>query len=115
MVEDIKALRAIVEAMGLTGTSSQQPNTNWRNHDFFQILVCWLNPAQIAALAKCSKFGWKMSKVVYTAATVEPRACAIAMTSNGCAAWLLPDGTIDRAQNGRKTAYLRGDWKSVTL
>lgn len=80
-----------------------------RNFSFLQLFTVYVSDAQMAALAKAAKYGWKASKIVYSR-NPEVTDCAIALYAKDCTAWMLPDGTIERAKVGAKTAYLKRDW-----
>ncbi len=84
---------------------------NAKDFAFLQIFTCYVSDAQMVALTKAAKYGWKVSKIVFNHG--EPD-CAIAMHANGCAAWMMPDGSIDRAKPGVRRAYLDRNWKEST-
>ena len=86
------------------GVDSEASN---RNFAFLQLFTIKVSEAQIVALTKAAKFGWKATKIVYKPME---EVCAIALCSGDTAAWMMPDGTIQRAPNGKKTAYLPKDW-----
>lgn len=66
---------------------------------------------QIATFAKLYKLGWYIGKVVTHRVTGK---VAFAVSAVGCAAWVTPDGSLDRAPVGRKTAYLDNNWAENT-
>jgi hypothetical protein len=78
-----------------------------RNHAYLQMFTLYVTDKQIETLTKAAKFGWKANKIVWntTAGKV-----AISLYANECVAWVHPDGTLDRAKVGVKTAYLSNDW-----
>ncbi|WP_407304054.1 hypothetical protein [Acinetobacter sp.] len=63
----------------------------------------------MAALTKAAKYGWKAMKIVYSK-DPEVQTCAVALSTTECCAWMLPDGTIQRAKVGAKTVYLDKKW-----
>lgn len=79
-----------------------------RNHIFLQLFTVHASEAQIAALTKAAKFGWKATRIVYRRDGTE--GCALALCAGETTAWMLPNGTIERAANGKRTAYLSNDW-----
>ncbi len=62
---------------------------------------------QIATFAKLYKLGWHISRVVTNRKTDK---VAFGVVLDGCAAWVKPDGVLDRAPVGRKCAVLDADW-----
>lgn len=105
----MKLLEQLLEAADATEVRALLKQFGVQSQKFADIIVHNVSPAQVAALTKCLKFKWKLSKVLY------PRdgrkMCAIAMYADGTAAWMKPDGSIERAPVGKKTAYLKDkDW-----
>lgn len=80
-----------------------------RGFAFLQLFTVLVSDAQMAALEKAAKYGWKATKMVY-GKSGDCTDCAIALSTKDCAAWMLPDGTIERAKVGAKTAYLNKKW-----
>jgi len=80
-----------------------------RNFAFLQIFTLYVSDAQMEALEKAVKYGWKATKIVYSR-DLSNTTCAIGIAAKGCAAWMTPDGKIDRAEVGKKTAYLDKKW-----
>lgn len=80
-----------------------------RNFAFLQLFTLYVSDAQMAALEKAAKYGWEATKIVYSNDPSETT-CAIALCAKGCAAWMLPNGTIERAKVGAKTIYLDKKW-----
>jgi hypothetical protein len=60
-------------------------------------------PEQRAMLPKLYNFGWKITKLLQSNKTHK---IAWAMHSDGTAAWVTPDGKINRAEVGKKIATL---------
>lgn len=95
--------KPLLKSLGIDG------ELGTKNYVFLQLFTVYVSDAQMAALEKAVKYGWKVSKMVYSNDPDETT-CAIAMYSADCAAWMLPDGTIDRAKVGQKRAVLNPKW-----
>lgn len=104
MQQNTLVTRPLLRALGVNDELSQ------RNFAFLQLFTVYVSEAQIEALQKAVKFGWRASKIVYSQ---EKGVCAVGIAADGCAAWMTPDGKIERAAAGKKTAYLSSDWKEV--
>ena len=102
MQQNTLVTKPLLKSLGIDSESCN------RNFAFLQLFTMHVSDAQLAALAKCSRFGWKLSKIVYKRDLT--KGCALAMCSGDTAAWMTPDGKIERAAPGRKTAYLSNDW-----
>ena len=85
------------------------PELHMKNHIFLQLFTAFVSDAQMVALEKAVKYGWKLTKIVYSKDPDE-NTCALAMYSADCAAWMLPDGSIDRAKVGQRRASLNPKW-----
>ena len=73
------------------------------------LTVQYATQKQLDALDKCSRYDWKITKILYT--KFGDRKAAFALTAKDMTAWLLPDGTLERAKIGQKNAKLRdSDW-----
>ena len=101
MQQNTLITKPLLKSLGVDSESSG------RNFGFLQLFTLHVSDAQIAALTKCAKFGWKATKIVYKSCDT---GCALALCSGQTAAWMMPDGTIQRAPVGKKTAYLPKDW-----
>ena len=102
MQQTTAVTKPLLKSLGVDADASN------RNYAFLQLFTVNVSEAQLDALAKASRFGWKITKIVYRRDGT--KGCALAMYSNDCTAWMTPDGKIERAANGRKTAYLTNDW-----
>ena len=65
---------------------------------------------QRVSFIKLYDMGWELTKVV---CNVEAGKIALGVCADDTAAWVGPDGKLERAAIGRKTAYLDKNWKSV--
>lgn len=63
--------------------------------------------AQRATFIKLYNTGWHLQKIVWH--RTEPK-IAFGVYLDGCAAWVAPDGKLERAPVGRRTAYLDKNW-----
>jgi hypothetical protein len=95
--------KPLLKSLGIDADDSM------KNYVFHQLFTVYVSDAQMAALEKAVKYGWKVSKIVYSNDPSE-NTCALAMYSGDCAAWMLPDGTIDRAKVGQRRAVLNKKW-----
>jgi len=95
--------KPLLKSLGIDGESGT------KNYVFLQLFTVYVTDAQMVALEKAVKYGWKVSKMVYSRDPDETT-CAIAMYSGDTAAWMLPDGTIDRAKVGQRRAVLNPKW-----
>ena len=64
-------------------------------------------PEQKAALIKLHDMGWVITNLVRNEKLGK---IAFAVALDGCAAWVGPDGKLDRAPVGKRTAYLDRNW-----
>ena len=65
---------------------------------------------QRTTFIKLHDMGWNLSKIVWDEAVGK---IAFSVNTPDCAAWVGPDGKLERAANGKKTAYLAKNWKEV--
>jgi hypothetical protein len=65
---------------------------------------------QRTTFIKLHDMGWGLGKVVWDDAA---KKMAYSVHADGTAAWVGPDGVLDRAAVGKKTAYLDKSWKSA--
>lgn len=99
--------KPLLKSLGIDNEQSM------KNEVFLQLFTAFVSDAQMAALEKAVKYGWQVSKIVYSNDPNE-NTCALAMYSRDCAAWMLPDGTIDRAKVGQRRATLNPKWTEST-
>lgn len=65
---------------------------------------------QRTTFIKLHDMGWDLGKVVWDDVA---KKMAFSVRADGTAAWVGPDGVLDRAAAGKKTAYLDKNWKSA--
>ena len=95
--------KPLLKSLGIDAEDSM------KNEVFLQLFTAFVSDAQMAALEKAVKYGWRVSKIVYSNDPHE-NTCALAMYAGETAAWMLPDGTIDRAKVGQRRAHLNPKW-----
>ena len=95
--------KPLLKSLGIDADESM------KNHVFHQLFTVYVTDAQMTALEKAVKYGWKVSKIVYSRDPSETT-CALAMYADGTAAWMLPNGTIERAPVGKRSASLNKKW-----
>lgn len=93
----------LLKALGIDSEESM------KNAVFLQLFTAYVSDAQMRTLEKAVKYGWRLSKMVYSHDPNETT-CALAMYSGDCAAWMLPNGIIDRAKVGQRRANLNPKW-----
>lgn len=62
---------------------------------------------QRVALVKLYEMGWDLVKVVWNPSKNK---MAFSVRAVDCAAWVTPDGKVNRAPVGKRTAYLDSGW-----
>jgi hypothetical protein len=105
--------QALLEALGLTNLGDYILIANpaaQRNQKILGIFNTYATEAQITTLVKATKFGWKFGKIVWNPTK---NVCAVSLRSGDTAAWVTPDGKLERAPVGKKTAYLEAGWSSA--
>ena len=65
---------------------------------------------QRTTFIKLHDMGWTRGKIVWNETE---KKFAFSVHADGTAAWVGPDGVLERAPVGKKTAYLDRNWKSV--
>ena len=65
---------------------------------------------QRESFIKLYDMGWELGKIVWDEAVGK---IAFSVRADGCAAWVGPDGALQRSQVGKKTAYLDKNWKEL--
>lgn len=106
-MQSISRTQPLLKSLGIDAEGSM------KNAVFLQLFTACASDAQVRALEKAVKYGWRLSKMVYSPDPNE-NTCAVAMYSGDCAAWMLPDGTIDRAKIGQRRATLNPKWTEST-
>lgn len=109
-----KLLRIINVMCGLPADVHNQPGgRSQRNFAFAQSFYAHFETqatqAQQVALVKLHDMGWSITKLVWN--SLESK-MAFAVQADGCAAWVGPDGKLDRAAVGKRTAYLEKGWEA---
>lgn len=99
--------KPLLKSLGIDSDDSM------KNEVFLQLFTAFASDAQMAALEKAVRYGWRVSKIVYSHDPSE-NTCAIGMYAEQTAAWMLPDGTIDRAKVGQRRAVLNPKWTEST-
>lgn len=66
--------------------------------------------AQRTTFIKLHDMGWNLGKFVWDEAA---KKMAFSVRADGTAAWVGPDGVLERSAVGKKTAYLGKNWKEV--
>lgn len=115
LTDSAKLLRIVNTMCGLAPDVHNQPGgRNQRNFAFAQQFVARFEtqatPEQRVALVKLYDMGWNISKLVWN--SVENK-IAFAVSAPGCAAWVTPDGKVNRAPVGKRTAYLDKNWSDL--
>lgn len=95
--------KPLLKALGINN------ETSMKNEVFLQLFTVYVSDAQMTALEKAVKYGWKVTKIVYSNDPDE-NTCALAMYAGDTAAWMLPDGSIERAKVGQRRATLNPKW-----
>ena len=109
ITEDGKMVR-IVRAMCYP--AGRTPNQNdMRMESYVQLfsarMIIMGTPQQKAALIKLHDMGWEITNLVRNEKLYK---IAFAVALDGCAAWVGPDGKLERAPVGKRTAYLDRNW-----
>jgi hypothetical protein len=65
---------------------------------------------QRVTFVKLHDMGWNLSRIVWNN---KEQKIAFAVNAPDCAAWVTPDGKVNRAPVGKRTAYLDSNWKDV--
>lgn len=84
---------------------------NHRSQSYAYFFAEHVSEAQLVVLAKLARFGWRARKFYYKTDSLKGNVMALGLSANDCTAFLYPDGSLDRAANGKKTVYLADDWK----
>lgn len=97
-----ETVRSILFRMGVP---DRRENAKYR-HTFEQ----HVSDVQLMQLEKLKKFGWTLGKIYYDTVNGQ-KVLAILVRTSDCAAFLYPDGRLDRAPAGKSTVYLDSNWK----
>lgn len=97
-----EAARSVLFRMGV---SDRRENAKYRH-----MFECHISDVQLVQLDKLAKFGWKLGKIYHDTVNGQ-KVLAILVRTSDCAAFLYPDGRLDRAPAGKSTVYLDKNWK----
>lgn len=112
--EDGKMVRIVRDMCHPAGRVPAHVKDDMRNESFVQLFVVKMiicgTPQQKAMLIKLFNMGWILRKIVWNE---RDQKIAFSVYLDDCAAWVTPDGKLERAAVGKRTAYLDRNWTDL--